>query len=360
MPTVRKPIPKDVASQILLANRHACCICQSFQVQLHHIDEDPANNDPENIAALCLPHHDQASMQIGLSKKIRPEEIRRYKADWEARCAADIEALARDRLRFYVTLYKNPPRIRELFSALTTNKRLRAVTRLDSEIQEDVEHHKTDAGFQWQALPGDNDMTRAFMFSLRAGELWPRALQRVGGHPNDPDYPIDFSPPYGMAAFHGFDLYCQLMVRSLAAISPPQALEYLWSLRDTSLIDQFAGSLVSFRERAIGKDIVVPASAGKTPLGRVQFRVQKSRHIYRAFLDIKNMYVFSDTASLNLMRSKVCGLGVLEDASTKRNGTNTELHIYLKPLIIGLGGLGQSERGFWNIDKAKTGGTSAL
>jgi hypothetical protein len=356
----RKPIPTDIASQVLLANRHACCVCQKPQVQVHHIDENPANNETENLSVLCLQHHDHASMQLGLSRKLRPQEIRHYKAQWEAKCAADIEALARDRLRFYATVYKNPPRIRELFGALSQHRRLQAVASLEQQIQEDIEHHKQDGGFQWQALPRNNDLTRHLIYSLKAGDLWPAVLPRVTGHRDDPDYPVDLGPPHGMIAFHGFDLYCQLMVRTLAIINPPQPIEYLWSLRDPELIDHFAGSLVSFRERSIGKDIDGLRGADKRPLGRVQFRVQRSGRIYRAFMDIKNMYVFSDTGALNLERSKVAGLAVLEDASRKKVGGKYELHVSLKPLIIGIGGLGQSVDGLWDLGGRASGSKVAL
>lgn len=161
---------------MLMANRHACCVCQAFQVQLHHIDENPANNVAENLAVLCLHHHDQASMQIGLTKKLKATEIRKYKVEWEEKCAADIQALARHRLRFYAAVYKNPPRIRELFSSLTQEKRASAVARLEQNLQEDSEQQKTDASFQLQAVSGDNSLTRILLPSLLAGELWPTAI----------------------------------------------------------------------------------------------------------------------------------------------------------------------------------------
>jgi hypothetical protein len=357
----RPGIPQKVASFVLISNRQSCCVCQKFQVQLHHIDENPENNSPDNLAVLCLSHHDLASMKIGLSKKLRPEDIRRYKKEWEAKCAADVEALARDRLRFYATVYKNPPRIRGLFAGLSQDRRLRAVGRLVSELEEDARHHKEDQGFKWQALPGDNDLTRDLLFSLRAGDMWPKVLPRVEGHPRDPDYPIDFRPPYGMTVFHGFDLYCQLMVRTLAISNPPRALEYLWTLQDPKLIDHFAGSLISFRELAIGKGIVTPRIADEHPLGSVQFRVQRSGRVYRALMMIKNMYVFSDTAVENLKRSKVTGLGVLEGASIRKTRSKRELHVSLKPLIIGIGGFGQSlEGGLWDFNKASVGDRSNL
>lgn len=351
----RKKIPDKTASELLVANRHACCVCQSKGVQIHHIDEDPSNNAIENLASLCLPCHDQASMQIGLTKKLKADQIIVYKNQWEAKCAADIEALSRDRTRFYATVYKNPPRIRELFSTMSQEEREFAAQTILHQLREDSEEQSQDGGFNWQAVPKEDDLTKALLMSLHLGELWPRCLHRVEGHPNDPDYPIDMSPPHGMTTFHGYDLYCQLLVRALAILRPPRTLESLWALKEESLIDHFSGNLVSFRETAIGKSVYTPKVADEHPLGRVQFRVQRDGFVYRAFLAIKNMYVFSDTAALNLERSKVCGVGIMEDAQEVDNNGKSEIQIGIKPLIIGIGGLGQSEQGLWDLPRGMNG-----
>lgn len=351
----RKKIPPKVSSELLVANRHACCVCQSKGVQIHHIDEDPSNNLIENLAALCLPCHDQASMQIGLSKKLRAEEIRIYKTEWESKCAVDIEALSRDRARFYATVYKNPPRIRELFSSLSQAERGRAAQSIRQQLAEDNEAQSEDGGFRWQAVPKEDELTMHLLSALQSGDLWPRCLHRVEGHPDDPDYPIDMSPPHGMTTFHGFDLYCQLLVRALCVLRPARTLESLWTLKEEHLIDHFAGSLISFRETAIGKSVYTPKAAHEHPLGRVQFRVQREGFVYRAIMGIKNMYVFSDTAAMNLERSKVCGVGILEDAQEIQEGGKREIHIGIKPLIIGIGGVGQSENGFWDLSRGVNG-----
>ena len=77
-PVQRTPIPQFIQNSVLLGNRHACFVCQKPRVQLHHIDGNPNNNDPINIAALCLDHHDMATMQMGLTKKLQPQQIRKY------------------------------------------------------------------------------------------------------------------------------------------------------------------------------------------------------------------------------------------------------------------------------------------
>lgn len=85
----REKIPPKIESQILLANKHACCICQKMHVQIHHIDGNPNNNDISNLAILCIEHHDLASMKGGMTKKLKPDDIRKYKIEWEKKCEMD-------------------------------------------------------------------------------------------------------------------------------------------------------------------------------------------------------------------------------------------------------------------------------
>jgi len=49
----RVSIPKHVSDQVLKEYRHKCAICGRSEPQLHHLDEDPSNNDPMNLLPLC-------------------------------------------------------------------------------------------------------------------------------------------------------------------------------------------------------------------------------------------------------------------------------------------------------------------
>ena len=89
----RVKIPGDIQSRLLLANRHACCVCQKPKVHIHHIDEDPSNNHISNLAILCVDCHAIASMKMGMNKKISSVDVKKYKATWELKCANDIEYL---------------------------------------------------------------------------------------------------------------------------------------------------------------------------------------------------------------------------------------------------------------------------
>jgi hypothetical protein len=49
----RPAIPKAVKDKVLQEFNHRCAICGLDRPQLHHIDEDPSNNEPLNLIPLC-------------------------------------------------------------------------------------------------------------------------------------------------------------------------------------------------------------------------------------------------------------------------------------------------------------------
>jgi hypothetical protein len=53
----RPTVPRAIKERVLAEFRHRCAICGADRPQLHHIDEDPANNDPQNLLPLCPNHH---------------------------------------------------------------------------------------------------------------------------------------------------------------------------------------------------------------------------------------------------------------------------------------------------------------
>lgn len=49
----RKAIPKATKDRVLKEFNHRCAICGADRPQLHHIDENPQNNELSNIIPLC-------------------------------------------------------------------------------------------------------------------------------------------------------------------------------------------------------------------------------------------------------------------------------------------------------------------
>lgn len=88
MRKLRIEIPDRISSELLFLNRHRCCICHMPRkaVQIHHIDENPANNDMRNLAVLCVDCHSIVSGNQGFGKNYSRKEISLFKKHWEEQC----------------------------------------------------------------------------------------------------------------------------------------------------------------------------------------------------------------------------------------------------------------------------------
>lgn len=67
-------------------------------------------------------------------------------------------------------------------------------------------------------------------------------------------------------------------------------------------------------------------------------------------MHLRNMYVFSDTAALNLRSSRVCGIGVFSGATLDVVDGKKEMTLRVLPLLIGQGGLGRADAHGWFLD----------
>ena len=67
-----------------------CCVCNTpgLAVQIHHVDENPARHTIENLAVLCLQHHDETQVRGGFSKRLKAADILRSRDDWVRRVQA--------------------------------------------------------------------------------------------------------------------------------------------------------------------------------------------------------------------------------------------------------------------------------
>jgi HNH endonuclease len=86
----RPDVPDKIATALLIANDHTCCICSEPRraVQIHHIDGDSSNNNPSNLAVLCLDCHSRVTGHSGFGRRYSAEEVRGFKQRWEALCAS--------------------------------------------------------------------------------------------------------------------------------------------------------------------------------------------------------------------------------------------------------------------------------
>lgn len=82
----RPRLPGSVEAKVLTFSRRRCCICFGLEGdfsrkkgQIAHLDNDPANNDLENLAFLCLDHHDEYDSRTSQAKGLREREVKVYR-----------------------------------------------------------------------------------------------------------------------------------------------------------------------------------------------------------------------------------------------------------------------------------------
>lgn len=87
-PKLRRRVPSNAADELLVRNRHTCCVCRvpGRSVQIHHINEDPSDNDEVNLAVVCLECHSKATSTGGLGRRLSAGAVRKYKRYWEHLC----------------------------------------------------------------------------------------------------------------------------------------------------------------------------------------------------------------------------------------------------------------------------------
>lgn len=87
---VRIPIPADLSASILFESDKTCCVCgdPGKPIQIHHIDENPSNNAPDNLSVLCLICHNDTQVRDGFGKQLTETVVRQYRDDWLTRVKA--------------------------------------------------------------------------------------------------------------------------------------------------------------------------------------------------------------------------------------------------------------------------------
>src|ERR1700752_866453 len=71
----RIPIPKLVANEVMTKSE-GNCYCGKRGAHIHHLDEDPSNNNFDNLILLCFEHHHEASIKGGLMRQLTPDQLK--------------------------------------------------------------------------------------------------------------------------------------------------------------------------------------------------------------------------------------------------------------------------------------------
>ena len=82
----RKPISKSTETAVLVQSRRRCAICFGLDRdarlksgQVAHLDKNSANNVEENLAFLCLNHHDEYDSSSSQRKNFTIGEVKRFR-----------------------------------------------------------------------------------------------------------------------------------------------------------------------------------------------------------------------------------------------------------------------------------------
>jgi hypothetical protein len=80
----RTRIPDEIAAEILFLSDRTCCVCtqRGKEVQIHHIDENPSNNDIKNLAVLCFDCHNDTMINGGFGRKLNAAQVQKFREDW--------------------------------------------------------------------------------------------------------------------------------------------------------------------------------------------------------------------------------------------------------------------------------------
>lgn len=335
---MRRNISQSLRSELLIANKHSCCICGRVNVQIHHINSDPSDNRWSNLAVLCLEHHDKATAPKGLTVSLKPDEILIYKEKWEKICANVAHTIARSRTAFFMVDYKNAERIRQLYAQLTKAELNSVYEILKKELIEEDALRK-EQGFDVSLEPNMawSPYVQRLVEEIRKGDPHPDLFKGSPGHPYDSLYPE--GPAFANPAIPLYDIWCQIMIRCLILSRRTYDIENIMSLENILDLD-LAGSLITFDGKFRGR-IENPKYYKSTSVCYTILRIKSDNEIWLTRLGIKTHYVYSFTASDNLSDGSGNGVLLFRSIDSVRKNANTRVVKYsCTPLIIGSGGGG--------------------
>ena len=80
----RETVPPETAALVLFLSNRTCCVCRVSKkpIQIHHIDEDPNNNEQTNLSVLCFDCHRDTQIKGGFDRKLDAFQIALYRDDW--------------------------------------------------------------------------------------------------------------------------------------------------------------------------------------------------------------------------------------------------------------------------------------
>lgn len=131
-------IPDNIAAKVLVAAASTCCKCEERgrRIQIHHIDDDPSNDDEENLAVLCFECHNETQLTGGFGRRLSSSQVRLYRDQW-------IERVARRRQQ-----------VDAIFIHRATTLGIPTVSHTHHQSADNIDSNRSDIGRYIDDLPG--------------------------------------------------------------------------------------------------------------------------------------------------------------------------------------------------------------
>lgn len=85
----RRSLPETTQVQVVATTRRRCALCfglkgdlsPKVQGQIAHLNQNPEDDRPQNLAWLCLEHHNEYDARYKQSKKLLADEVKQYREE---------------------------------------------------------------------------------------------------------------------------------------------------------------------------------------------------------------------------------------------------------------------------------------
>src|ERR1700758_2523907 len=75
----KSKIPPATVADLLYKSKFQCVVCQKEDIQIHHVNGKNDDHRIDNLACLCHPHHEKATLNNSLYKTLTKEAVIKFR-----------------------------------------------------------------------------------------------------------------------------------------------------------------------------------------------------------------------------------------------------------------------------------------
>ncbi|MBZ5588145.1 MAG: HNH endonuclease [Acidobacteriia bacterium] len=159
----RPAIPKGIRERVLREFNHRCAFCGRDRPQLHHIDENPANNEPLNLVPLCPSDH--LTDEHDPTRRVDPAILRLFRQYRDPAILKPQFVPLFDRLRFLYVIGPETP-IDTLPAAVDDLLRFVQVLHMGAYFAAKIGELLRDLSVGWMAVNASNEREESGIYQM--------------------------------------------------------------------------------------------------------------------------------------------------------------------------------------------------